>query len=257
MEPDAPGRVGSTRPASFSRPRKGTAGTRLDRARAKMFPDVQRAFWSSARSVLSPVQKVCPAQVLTFSSRLKEPDRAPGTLGRIAMTVIQRARRPSRRRLLALGAGAIAAILPRRAASDLRIDLVQGNARPLPIAVPDFVASTPADRETARAMARTIATDLRGSGLFAPIDTDTIADINSTPPFAALQALGAHCLVAGRVTGQEAERLRVEFRLWDVVARQQLMGQQLISTRDLWRHIAHTVAEAIHERLIGEKVSFD
>jgi TolB protein len=50
----------------------------------------------------------------------------------------------NRRRLLALGAGAaagtLAAFSPRPSAAQLKLDVTQGTIRPIPIALPDFIA---------------------------------------------------------------------------------------------------------------------
>jgi TolB protein len=52
-------------------------------------------------------------------------------------------------------------------------------------------------------------------------------------------------------------RLLVEFRLWDVVAEEQMAGLQFFTTPENWRRIGHLVADAIYERLTGETGYFD
>src|ERR1041385_5887409 len=77
----------------------------------------------------------------------------------------------TRRRLLALGAGASAGALgigwPLAA---VKVEITSGDVQPMPIALPDFIGGTPADTEAARAVTQIIAGDLKRSGLFAPID---------------------------------------------------------------------------------------
>ncbi|HEY3640949.1 MAG TPA: Tol-Pal system protein TolB, partial [Xanthobacteraceae bacterium] len=78
----------------------------------------------------------------------------------------------NRRRAILLGAGAAAAALaglaPRPAAAVLRLDITQGNVQPIPIALPDFVAT--GEAETAHDVTRIIASNLQRSGLFLPVD---------------------------------------------------------------------------------------
>jgi TolB protein len=171
---------------------------------------------------------------------------------------------PSRRALLA-GATACATSLAflssQRARAALRLDVTQGNIQPLPIALPDFVGGTPGDADGARGVTQVITANLKRSGLFNPIDPaayiERIATIDSVPRFDDWRVINAQALVTGRLTRQGDGRLKAEFRLWDVFAGQQLMGQQYFSTPDNWRRIAHIISDAIYERLTGEKGYFD
>jgi TolB protein len=52
-------------------------------------------------------------------------------------------------------------------------------------------------------------------------------------------------------------RFRVEFRLWDVFAEQQLAGFAYTTTRQNWRRIAHIIADQIYKRITGEDGYFD
>ncbi len=169
----------------------------------------------------------------------------------------------SRRRVLALGAGAGALIgfLPRPAQAVVRLDLTQGNIQPIPIALPDFVGGASGDSETARNVTGIITNNLRRSGLFAPIDPaayiEKIVNPDNVPRFPDWTAINAQALVTGRIARQNDGRLKTEFRLWDVFAGQQQAGQQYFTTAENWRRIAHIISDAIYERLTGEKGYFD
>jgi TolB protein len=143
----------------------------------------------------------------------------------------------------------------------LSIDVTQGVVQPLPIALPDFVAGSPADFEQARSVTQIITGDLKRSGLFAPIDPaafiEKITTIDTVPRFPDWRAINAQGLVTGRITRQPDGRLKAEFRLWDVVGGAQLAGQQYFTSPDNYRRIAHIIADAIYERLTGEKGYFD
>ena len=51
-----------------------------------------------------------------------------------------------------------------------RVPVTGGDVAPLPIAVPNFVAGTPADAEVGAGVSQVITNNLKRSGLFAPID---------------------------------------------------------------------------------------
>jgi TolB protein len=168
----------------------------------------------------------------------------------------------SRRGLMVgAGAGALSALVPRKAGAVLRLEITQGNVAPMPIALPDFIAGAPSETETARNITGIIVNNLKRSGLFAPIDpaayTEKITNSDAVPRFADWRVINAQALVTGRITKQPDGRLKAEFRLWDVFAGQQLDGKQYFTTPDNWRRIAHIISDAIYTRLTGEKGYFD
>jgi TolB protein len=169
--------------------------------------------------------------------------------------------RLSRRRVIALGAiGVLAGLAPRSASAVLRLDVTQGNVQPIPIALPDFAGLGVSDPGIGRALTQVVTGNLQRSGLFAPIEQasylEKISNIDNVPRFPDWRQINAQALVTGRMTQTEG-RLRVEFRLWDVFAGQQLHGQSFSTTPDNWRRIAHIISDAIYEKLTGEKGYFD
>jgi TolB protein len=63
--------------------------------------------------------------------------------------------------------------------------------------------------------------------------------------------------LVGQVSSSADGRLNDDFRLWDVYAGDQLVGMRLTATPDSWRSIAHEIADAVYEKLTGEKGYFD
>ncbi|MDQ2705971.1 MAG: Tol-Pal system beta propeller repeat protein TolB [Pseudomonadota bacterium] len=155
----------------------------------------------------------------------------------------------------ALAAGISAAILPAHAL--VEIDVNKGNIEPLPIAITDFLASDQMGAE----ITSVIAADLKRSGLFAPIDKgafiEKISNPDAAPRFEDWKVINAQALVTGRVTQEGDGRLRAEFRLWDTFAGEQLIGEQFFANKANSRRVAHIIADAIYERLTGEKGYFD
>ncbi|MCF7646242.1 Tol-Pal system beta propeller repeat protein TolB [Bacillus subtilis] len=148
-----------------------------------------------------------------------------------------------------------AAVLPARAVVEVNIN--KGNVDPLPIALTDFLSGDQLGAE----ITSIIAADLERSGLFAPIDKkafiEKISNPDVAPRFEDWKVINAQALVTGRITKQPDGRLKAEFRLWDTFAGQQLAGQQFFTTPENKRRVAHIIADAIYERLTGEKGYFD
>ncbi|NWH07288.1 MAG: Tol-Pal system protein TolB [Alphaproteobacteria bacterium] len=144
--------------------------------------------------------------------------------------------------------------------AQLKVNIDDANVRPLPIAIPDFVGD-PATTTTAADIATVIRGNLERSGLFQPLDPrsfiEKIQDINVPPRFGDWRIIQSEALVTGQVMQQADGRLRVEFRLWDVLAEQQMVGLQFFTTTENWRRIGHLISDAIYEKLTGEKGYFD
>ena len=147
------------------------------------------------------------------------------------------------------------------ASAQLEIDITQGNLEPTPIAVPDFLAQDPAAAQIGKDIAEVIRADLERSGLFNALDPasfiETQTNIDYQPTFADWRVIKAEALVSGRIVRESGNRLRVEYRLWDVYRGQQLSGLRFATTPDNWRRIAHKVSDSIYEKLTGESGYFD
>src|ERR1700680_169039 len=168
----------------------------------------------------------------------------------------------NRRDVLIGGAGAAAGLLmPSFAKAQTHLQITEGNVAPLPIAIPNFAAGSPADGEGGAGVAQVITNNLKRSGLFAPIDQaafiEKISNIDAAPQFQSWKTINAQALCTARMTRQGDGRLKAEFRLWDVTAGQQLTGQQYFTSPEYWRRIAHIISDQIYERLTGDKGYFD
>lgn len=171
---------------------------------------------------------------------------------------------PLNRRQLMLGgasAGLVMASPLRPAFAQQRVVISEGQFKPIPIALPNFVAGTPQDAEVGTGVTGVISNNLARSGLFQVIDQgayiERAINVDAAPNFNNWKTISAQALVTGRMTRQSDGRLKAEFRLWDVFSSQQLTGQQYFTTQDNWRRIAHIISDAIYERLTGEKGYFD
>ncbi len=145
--------------------------------------------------------------------------------------------------------------------AELKIDITRGTVEPLPIAITPFSGQRPEEAEFGRNISGVIAADLERSGLFRPIDPRAFIEatdaMDSLPRFGDWRVIDAQALVQGRTEMVADGRLRVEFRLWDVFAEQQMVGLAYFTVPDNWRRVAHIIADAIYKRLTGEDGYFD
>src|SRR6266478_1794037 len=146
------------------------------------------------------------------------------------------------------------------ASAELRLDITRGKIEPMPIAIPAFAGGSGDEAQTGRDMAQVISADLERSGLFRPLDARSFIQnvaAGEGPRFGDWRQINAQALVTGSVQAQGDGRFRVEFRLWDVVAEQQLAGFAYTTTRQNWRRIAHIIADEVYKRITGEDGYFD
>ena len=147
---------------------------------------------------------------------------------------------------------------PSSALAELRIDITRGTVEPMPIAVTDFTGNNSGDW---RDIARVVAADLERSGLFRPMDPRAFIQsgesLKTLPRFADWRVINVQAMVQGSVQVLGDGRLRVQFRLWDVFAEQQMTGFVYTTVSDGWRRVAHITADAIYKRITGELGFFD
>jgi TolB protein len=156
---------------------------------------------------------------------------------------------------------ALVALLILPANAELRIDITQGSVKPMPIAVADLNGKSAKEQKFGRDIARVIAQDLERSGLFKPIDRRSFIQTNDAlqtlPRFGDWRVINAQALLQGRTELIPDGRLRVEFRLWDVFAENQMVGLAYFTIPDNWRRVAHIISDAIYKRITGETGYFD
>ncbi len=164
--------------------------------------------------------------------------------------------------LLAFGLLAGMPAIAQQSNGPLRIEITEGVIEPLPVAVPNFIAENSQATELAVNIARVIAADLTGTGLFREIPQT--AFISSPTSFSApvqysdWKAINAQALITGAVNLGSDGNISVKFRVFDVFSDAQLGdGLQFGGSADSWRRMAHKVADAVYSRITGEGGYFD
>ena len=145
--------------------------------------------------------------------------------------------------------------------AELRIDITKGKVEPIPIAVTDVMDPSGKSSNYGADVSNVIASDLERSGLFKPINKKAFIqsseDIRTLPRFGDWRVINAQALVQIHASIISDGRLRVEFRLWDVLAEREMVARAYSTISENWRRVAHIVADQIYKRLTGESGYFD
>ena len=138
--------------------------------------------------------------------------------------------------------------------AQFRVEISGVGATQLPVAIARFRDEDKAGPNAA--IGSIVRADLERSGQFRNLDVSVALDETSRPAMGEWRSQGADALVAGSVSRLADGRWDVRYKLWDVVKGQDLGGQSLaVVTADL-RLAAHRIADAIYERLTGDKGVF-
>ena len=144
------------------------------------------------------------------------------------------------------------------AAADRLVIDVQGIAQPTPVAIVPFGwqgngPKPPLD------IAKIVNDDLRRSGRFAPIaEKDMLqkptdgADVD----FKDWGFVGVEAVVVGKLIQEGENAYTIQFQLFDVFGRKQLVGYRMPASRGTMRGAAHRVADMVYEKLTGIKGVF-
>ncbi len=152
-----------------------------------------------------------------------------------------------------VSAGAIVLLVAVRADAQLEIEITEYAGKQTPVAVVPFGwegqdASAPFD------ISAVIAADLRRSGRFAPIPENDMLQKPVTGievDFDDWSILAVEAIVIGKVTQTDLNAYSVQFQLFDVFRREQLVGYRMPASRGTMRRVAHRAADMIYEKLTG------
>ena len=156
-----------------------------------------------------------------------------------------------------------------KAWSLIEVDITRGNLNPLPLAVsPLSVDQNSKEKfkdllkleDIGVEISKVVENNLRQSGLFNPLDPKAFLqkpDIAHVKPrFEDWALIKAQALITGEVKIVD-EKLRVEFRLWDVLAGKEIMALAFTTVSENWRRVGHIITDKVYQRLTGEKGYFD
>ena len=149
----------------------------------------------------------------------------------------------------------------------IEVDITRGNLDPLPIAVSPLHVDVQSDnyqdtkvKGLGDLISSVVEKNFRSTGLFNPLNKDAFVqkpDIaHLKPRFEDWSLITAQALVTGKILIKN-QKLKVEFRLWDIAANKEMIALAFTTTPTNWRRVAHIISDKIYERLTGETGYFD
>jgi len=142
--------------------------------------------------------------------------------------------------------------------AQLVVEITEGIKR-RPIAIVPFGWEGNSDAMPGDA-AQIISDDLTRSGRFAPIPEEDMLQKPTTGvdvDFDDWAILGVEAVVVGRITQTGDNAYSMQFQLFDVFGRDQLVGYRMPASRGTMRRVAHRAADMIYEKLTGIEGVFD
>ena len=160
-------------------------------------------------------------------------------------------------------------LIPIKSFALIEVDITRGNLSPLPVAVSPLAVNNEDKKNFENIIKKkdigleisiVVENNLKKTGLFNPLNKDAFLQkpeiANLKPRFEDWSLIKAQALITGKVTLID-ERLRVEFRLWDVLAGKEMMALAFTTVPTNWRRVGHIITDKVYERLTGEKGYFD
>jgi TolB protein len=144
-------------------------------------------------------------------------------------------------------------LLASQSIAELEIEITRGAGKRAPIAIVPFGwegenLNAPLD------VAGVIGADLQRSGRFRPLPNEDMLQKPNTGvevDFDDWTILGIEAIIVGRVTQTGLNAYSIQFQLFDVFRREQLIGYRMPASRGTIRRVAHRAADMIFEKLTG------
>jgi TolB protein len=141
--------------------------------------------------------------------------------------------------------------------AQLKIEVTNGVADPVPVAIVPFAKSASGDGGLD--VASVVEHDLQGSGRFRTLPR-TNMPATPTQPNAVVMSdwknAGEDYIVVGRVVPLDGGNLAVDFDLLNVLTGQRIGGQRFVGTPGALRNAAHRVSDVVYEKILGIRGAF-
>ena len=139
----------------------------------------------------------------------------------------------------------------------IKVDITRGNLDPLPIAVSPLHVDPKSGEFSAfdikllgEKISAIVEKNFKSTGLFNPLKKNAFVqkpDIaHLKPRFEDWRLIKAQALVTGKLIVKD-NKLKVEFRLWDLTAAKEMIALSFTTTPNNWRRVAHIISDKIYE----------
>lgn len=169
------------------------------------------------------------------------------------------------KKFLSLLVGAILCLsLPAKA--QLNVSISGATQAPIPVAFPKIISDNNGlgaffGFSYADKVRDVVLADLERSGLFRIINERSyiqkFSSLDESPIFGDWRVINAQVLVQSAIMEENGSDLKLQFKLWDIISQKELMFEVYTADKNNWRRMAHSMADAIYERLTGDKGYFN
>jgi len=148
--------------------------------------------------------------------------------------------------------------IPTKSFSLIEVDITRGNLNPLPVAVSPLSYNQESRsalekelkiEDLGSEISKVVENNLKKTGLFNPLNKDAFLqkpDIaHLKPRFEDWALIKAQALLTGKVDLQDG-KLRIEFRLWDVLAGKEMLALAFTTVPKNWRRVGQSRSTGSH-----------
>lgn len=152
------------------------------------------------------------------------------------------------------------------AKAQLNVSISGATQAPVPVAFPKIISDNNGlgaffGFSYADKVRDVVLADLERSGLFRIINERSyiqkFSSLDEQPIFGDWRVINAQVLVQSAIMEENGQDLKLRFKLWDIVSQKELMYEVYSADKNNWRRMAHSMADAIYERLTGDKGYFN
>lgn len=138
----------------------------------------------------------------------------------------------------------------------LEIEITEGIESALPVAITPVSGDAPID---AILLESVVLSDLHRSGYFSIVDKKNYPQQTiqlDQVEYSKWRSVGIEALLVIEVTNADENKLRVQFKLYDLVRKNRMLGHSVTTSKNQLRKVAHKISDVVYEKLTGVKGAF-